>query len=104
MEIREFSGDIVLAVALVLSSLLLIHHVWQDPVASVGAVLMMIALSGLLLLLHRRIVQLERSLVSYQRTTRVSLEEIADKMLTQYSRTSSHVDEVVAEISHRVYR
>ena len=104
MEIQEFSADIVLAAALVLSSLLLIHRVWSDPIATTGAVVMMVALSGLFLLLHRRISLLERSLASYQRTTRVNLEEIADTMLAQYNRSSSHVDEVVNEISRRVYR
>ncbi len=104
MEIQEFSADIVLAATLVLSSLLLIHRVWSDPIATAGAVVMMIALSGLFFLLHRRISLLERSLASYQRTTRVNLEEIADTMLAQYNRTSSHVDEVVNEISRRVYR
>jgi uncharacterized membrane protein len=104
MEMREFSGDLVLCLVLIISSLILIHRLWSDLLAVLGVVFMMGSLSGLLLIIHRKIMLLERSLAVYQRTTRANLEEISTKMVQKYDGTIAHVDGVMEEFTKRIYR
>jgi hypothetical protein len=104
MDTREFSWDIILIIILVISALMLTSRLWTDPVLITGAVLMMISLGGLFLLIHRKIVRLEREVLQRERMARSSLEEISAKMVQKYDSTIAHFDGVVESLGKKIYR
>lgn len=104
MDTREFSWDIILIIILVISALMLTSRLWTDPVLITGAVLMMISLGGLFLLIHRKIVRLEREVLQRERMARASLEEISAKMVQKYDSTVAHFDGVVESLGKKIYR
>ncbi|MHC1626390.1 MAG: hypothetical protein ACXQTG_02520 [Methanoculleaceae archaeon] len=104
MEIKELAVDIVLTVIMVISTLCLILRFWQDFIAATAATLMMLSLGGLFLSLGMKIDRLDKSVIARERTMRVNLEEIAQMMAQKYDRTVAHIDEVVEDLTHRMYR
>ncbi len=104
MEIREFIGDIALAIVLVASTLVLVFRLWQDLIIAVSATLMMLSLGGLFLSLGAKIYQLNGSVIARERTMRLNLEEISDKMTRKYESTVQHLDDVVQDLTRRLYR
>lgn len=104
MEIREFFVDIVLTVIMIVSTLVLILRFWQDFTIAIAATLMMLSLGGLFLSMQVKVRRLERSVISRERMLRTNLEEISKRMAQKYDMAISHLDELVAEYSKRVYR
>ncbi|MGD1004501.1 MAG: hypothetical protein ABR887_03695 [Methanoregulaceae archaeon] len=104
MEIREYFIDIVLTVVLVISTLVLILRFWQDLTIAIAAVLMTLSLGGLFLSMQVKVRRLERSVISRERMLRTNLEEISKRMAQKHDMAISHLDELVAEYSRRVYR
>jgi len=104
MEIREYFIDIVLTVVLVISTLVLILRFWQDLTIAIAAVLMTLSLGGLFLSMQVKVRRLERSVISRERMLRTNLEEISKRMAQKHNMAISHLDELVAEYSRRVYR
>jgi hypothetical protein len=104
MEIREFTGDIILVIVSVISAVVLVLLLRSDPVIATAAGVLMVAIGGLFLSLHRKIRIMEKNIYNRERMTRVNLEEIATKMSHKYDATMDHIDEVVQEFSKRVYR
>lgn len=104
MEIREYFIDIVLTVVLIISTLVLILRFWQDLTIAIAAVLMTLSLGGLFLSMQVKVRRLERSVISRERMLRTNLEEISKRMAQKHDMAISHLDELVAEYSRRVYR
>ena len=104
MDTREFSWDFILIIILVISTLMLTSHLWTDPILITGAVLMMISIGGLFLIIHRKIIRLEREVLQRERMARSSLEEISTKMVQKYDSTVAHFDEIVQTLGRKIYR
>jgi hypothetical protein len=104
MDIREFTGDIILIVIAVISAVVLVLLMRSDPVIATAAGVLILAIGGLFLSLHRKIRIMEKNIYNRERMTRVNLEEIAVKMSRKYDNTITHFDEIVEEFSKRVYR
>ncbi len=104
MDIRDYLVDIILTIVLVISTLVLVTRLWQDLIISVSATLMMLAFGGLFISLAMKIRHLDESVISREHTMRVNLEEISNRMSQKYDNTVSHIDEVVNELSRRMYR
>lgn len=104
MDIREFTGDIILIVIAVISAVVLVLLMRSDPVIATVAGILILAIGGLFLSLHRKIRIMEKNIYNRERMTRVNLEEIAVKMSHKYDNTIAHFDEIVEEFSKRVYR
>jgi hypothetical protein len=104
MDIRDYLVDIILTIVLVVSTLVLVMRLWQDLIISVAATLMMLAFGGLFISLAMKIRHLEESVISREHTMRVNLEEISTRMSQKYDKTVSHIDDVVNELSRRMYR
>lgn len=104
MDIREYLGDVLLLVILVISTLVLVFNLNFDLIKSVAAALMMLSLGGLIFLVHWKVRLIEKSLINRERMVRLNMEEIAAKMAQKYDSHVSHIDGVVEEFSKRVYR
>ena len=104
MEIREYLLDIMLTVVMVISTLVLILRFWQDLTVAVAAALMTLSLGGLFLSMQVKVRQLERSVIIRERMLRTNLEEVAKRMAQKNDMAISHLDELIAEYSRRVYR
>ncbi len=104
MEIREYVADIVLIIILVVSSLVLVLRLWQDLTIAVAATLMMLSFGGLFLSMSAKIRHLDSSVIARERTMRVNLEEISNMMSKKYENTVTHLDEIVQDLSRRMYR
>lgn len=104
MDIREYLVDVLLTVVMIVSTLVLVNRFWQDLIIAVAAGLMIIALGGLLLSLNIKMRHLEKSVVIRERMLRSNLEEISNRMQNKYDMALSHLDELIAEFSRRVYR
>jgi hypothetical protein len=104
MEIREFFIDILLTVVMIISTLVLILRFWQDLTIAIAAILMTLSLGGLFLSLQVKVRHLERSVISRERMLRTNLEEMAKRMAQKHDMAITHLDELVAEYSKRVYR
>ncbi len=104
MEIGEYIGDIILIVILVVSTLVFITRLSQDPIVAAGAAIMMLSLGGLFLVMHSRIRRVERGMGARERIMKTNLEEIASKLSKKYDSSISHFDGILEELSKRVYR
>ena len=104
MDIREYLGDVILLVILVISTLVLVFNLNFDLIKSVAAALMMLSLGGLIFLVHWKVRLIEKSLANRERMVRLNMEEVAAKMAQKYDSHVSHIDGVVEEFSKRVYR
>jgi hypothetical protein len=104
MEIREYLIDLILTVVMIISTLVLILRFWQDLTIAIAAVLMMLSLGGLFLSMQVKVRRLERSVISRERMLRFNLEEISKRMAEKHDMAITHLDELIAEYSKRVYR
>lgn len=104
MEIGEYIGDLILVAILVVSTLVFITRLSQDPVVAAGAAIMMLSLGGLFLVMHSRIRRVERGMGARERVMKTNLEEIASKMAKKYDAAITHFDGILEELSKRVYR
>jgi hypothetical protein len=104
MDIREYIVDVILAVLLVISTLVLVMRLWQDLIIAVATVLMMSAFGGLFLSLAMKIRQLDESVMSRERTMRVNLEDLSNRMGQKYDNTIAHMEGIVNDLSRRMYR
>ncbi|MEN6396059.1 MAG: hypothetical protein ABFC78_06205 [Methanoregula sp.] len=104
MDIPEYLPDIVLTAIMVLSTLFLILRFWQDLFIAVAAALMMLSLGGLFLSLQVKVRNLEKNVITRERLLRTNLEEISTRMNEKYDVTTSHLEELVGEVTKRVYK
>jgi predicted signal transduction protein with EAL and GGDEF domain len=104
MDIRDYMVDILLTIILVVSTLVLVVRLWQDLIIAVAATLMMLSFGGLFISLGMKIRHLDENVISREHTMRVNLEEISTRMSQKYDATVAHIDEVVSELSRRMYR
>ncbi len=104
MEIRELIGDIVLAIVMVVSTVVLVMRFWQDLIIAVAATFAMLSLGGLIISLGIKVLSLEQNVIQRERTMRVNLEEIARTMNAKYDNTVTHIEDIVDGLSRRMYR
>lgn len=104
MDIREYLGDVILLLILVISTLILVFNLNFDLIKSLAAALMMLSLGGLIFLVHWKVRRIERSLANRERMIRMNMEEIATKMAQKYDSHVSQIDSVVEEFAKRIYR
>jgi hypothetical protein len=104
MDIHEYLVDILLAIVMIVSTLVLILRFWQDLTIAIAAALMTLSLGGLFLSLQVRLRRLEQSVVSRERLLRSNLEEISTRMAQKHDMTIAHLDNLVSEYSKRVYK
>jgi hypothetical protein len=104
MDIPEYLPDILLTAVMVISTLFLILRFWQDLTIAIAAALMMLSLGGLFLSLQIKVRNLEKSVITRERMLRTNLEEISTHMTEKYDKTTSHLEDLVGEVSKRVYK
>jgi len=104
MDIRDYARDIILVIILVIATLALVTRLWYDITIALGAILMMLALGGLLLSQSIRIRSLERSIQVRDKAIRANLEEISANLVQKYDATATHLDNVINEFGKRIYR
>lgn len=104
MDEREKTKDIVLAVILVISTLVMVIRLWQDWIVAVSTGLMMISLAGLILSLCSRIADLENSISAREMTMRMNIEGISKEIDEKCERMVGEVEDALSSLSRRVYR
>jgi hypothetical protein len=104
MDIQEYIVDIILTIVLVISTLVLVMRLWQDLTIAVAATLMMLSFGGLFIDMSMRIHRLDENVTSRERTMRVNLEELSNKMSLKYENTVAHMESIVTDLSRRMYR
>ena len=104
MDIPEYLPDILLTAVMVISTLFLILRFWQDLTIAIAAALMMLSLGGLFLSLQIKVRNLEKNVIARERMLRSNLEEISTHMTTEYDKTTGHLEDLVSELSKRVYK
>jgi len=104
MDIPDYLPDILLTAVMVISTLVLILRFWQDLIIAVAAALMMLSLGGLFLSLQIKVRNLEKNVITRERMLRTNLEEISSRMNEKYDQTTSHLEDLVGEVSKRVYK
>jgi len=104
MDMREYSGDIILSIILVISTLVLVLRVWQDLIIGVSTALMMLSLAGLFLSIGKKINDLNENVASRERTIRMNLDEVSGTVEKKCDLMISDVNTIVQELSRRVYR
>jgi hypothetical protein len=104
MDIPEYLPDILLTAVMVISTLVLILRFWQDLTIAVAAALMMLSLGGLFLSLQIKVRNLEANVITRERMLRSNLEEISTHMTAEYDKTTTHLEDLVTELSKRVYK
>lgn len=101
--------DVGLAVLMTLSSIILTNS-WlsrvgnSDPVIVLSAMILVGSLAALILLLNMRIIKLEETLNSKERSIRLNIkgvEENLDKRMEAIAQSTSHS---IGEFSKRIYR
>ena len=104
MDIREYLGDIILIIILGASTwwlFSLLRATWEITSA---ALLMVLSLAGLLVIIHHRIRLIERNITNRERMIRVNLEDISAKMAQRYDSSIDRIEDIVQEVSRKVYR
>lgn len=104
MDIPEYLPDILLTAVMVISTLFLILRFWQDLTIAIAAALMMLSLGGLFLSLQIKVRNLEKNVITRERMLRSNLEEISTHMTAEYDKTTGHLEDLVSELSKRVYK
>ena len=104
MDIPEYLPDILLTAVMVISTLVLILRFWQDLTVAIAAALMMLSLGGLFLSLEIKVRNLESNVITRERMLRSNLEEISTHMTAEYDKTTAHLEDLVTELSKRVYK
>lgn len=104
MDEREKTKDIILAVILVISTLVMVIRLWQDWIVAVSTGLMMISLAGLILSLCRRLESLEKSISAREMTMRMNLDQITRSIDEKCDRMVEDVEATIGSLSRRVYR
>ncbi|MGA2161661.1 MAG: hypothetical protein ABSG28_05625 [Methanoregula sp.] len=104
MDIPEYLPDILLTAVMVISTLFLILRFWQDLTIAIAAALMMLSLGGLFLSLQIKVRNLEKNVITRERMLRTNLEEISTHMTEEYDKTTGHLEDLVGELSKRVYK
>lgn len=104
MDIQGSIVDIILAIVLIISTLVLILRVWQDMILAVAATLMMASLAGLFLSLGSKISNLDQNVVARERTMRMNLDELNQMVCNKCDTMITEVHQIVGELSRRVYR
>jgi len=104
MDERERTKDIILAVILVISTLVMVIRLWQDWIVAVSTGLMMISLAGLILSLCRRLESLEKSISAREMTMRMNLDQITRTLDEKCDRMVGDVEATISSLSRRVYR
>lgn len=104
MNIKDFIGDVILLLVLVIATLFLAFNQNFDWINTIAIVLIMLSLGGLIVLVHYSVISIEQEMINRERMIRVNLEEISMKMTQKYDSTIAHVEDIVEEFSKRVYR
>ena len=104
MDIREYLGDIILIIILAASTWWLFSLLRARWEITVAVLVMMLSLAGLLVIIHYRVRTIERNITNRERMIRVNLEEISAKMAQRYDSSVDRIEEIVNEVSRRVYR
>jgi hypothetical protein len=104
MDIREYLGDIILIIILAASTLWLFSLLMADQARTIAAMLIVLSLAGLLVIVHHKIRLIERNITNRERMIRVNLEEISAKMAQRYDSSIARIEDVVEEVSRKVYR
>lgn len=104
MDERERTKDIVLAVILVISTLVMVIRLWQDWIVAVSTGLMMISLAGLILSLCKRLESLEKAITTREMAMRINLDEITKNIDEKCDRMVDDVEATINSLSRRVYR
>ncbi|MBN1432401.1 MAG: hypothetical protein JW931_06475 [Methanomicrobiaceae archaeon] len=104
MDERERTKDIILAIILVISTLVMVIRLWQDWIVAVSTGLMMISLAGLILSLCKRLESLEKAINAREMTMRMNLDEISRNIDEKCDRMVGDVEATVSSLSRRVYR
>ncbi len=70
MDVREYTGDIILVAVLVISAVVLISRLYYDLIIVTSAFLVALSLGLFLLMIHRKIRVIEQNMISRERMIR----------------------------------
>ncbi|NYT06707.1 MAG: hypothetical protein GKC05_00415 [Methanomicrobiales archaeon] len=104
MDIREYLGDIILIIILAASTWWLFSLLMADQARTFAAMGIVLSLAGLLVIIHHKVRIIERNITNRERMIQVNLEEISAKMAQRYDSSVERIEDIVNEVSRRVYR
>jgi hypothetical protein len=104
MDIREYLGDIILIIILAASTWWLFSLLRASWEISAALLLIVLSLAGLLVIIHHKVRLIERNITNRERMIRINLEEISAKMAQRYDSSIERIEDIVSEVSRRVYR
>ena len=104
MELQDFITEIILTVILVISTLVLVLRFWQDAIVAVTAVIVVLSLWCLFLVIDLKIRELNNNILMRERNLRINMDEVAKQISDKNDRTLQQMNELISEISRRMYR
>jgi F0F1-type ATP synthase membrane subunit b/b' len=104
MDIREYLGDIILIIVLAGSTWWFFSLLGAVPVAIIAVLLIFLSFAGLLLIMHAKLRRIEKQLAAREGMIKVNLEEISAGMAERYDSSIRKIEDIVTEVSKRVYR
>jgi hypothetical protein len=104
MDIREYLGDIILIIVLAGATWWFFSMLGAIPEAIIAILLIFLSFAGLLLIIHHKLRRIEKQLAAREGMIKVNLEEISVGMAERYDSSIRKIEDIVAEVSKRVYR
>jgi hypothetical protein len=104
MDIREYLGDIILIIVLAGATWWFFSLLGAIPEAIIAILLIFLSFAGLLLIIHHKLRRIEKQLAAREGMITVNLEEISVGMAERYDSSIRKIEDIVAEVSKRVYR
>lgn len=104
MEMQDFITEIILTIILVISTLVLVLRFWQDAIVAVTAVIVVLSLWCLFVIIDMKIRELNENILMRERNLRINMDEVAKQITEKNDRTLQQMNELISEISRRMYR
>lgn len=104
MEMQDYITEIILTIILVISTLVLVLRFWQDAIVAVTAVIVVLSLWCLFVIIDMKIRELNENILMRERNLRVNMDEVAKQISEKNDRTLQQMNELISEISRRMYR
>jgi len=104
MELQDFITEIILTIILVISTLVLVLRFWQDAIVAVTAVIVVLSLWCLFIIIDLKIRELNENILMRERNLRINMDEVAKQISEKNDHTLQQMNELISEISRRMYR
>lgn len=104
MEMQDYITEIILTIILVISTLVLVLRFWQDAIVAVTAIVVVLSLWCLFIIIEMKIRELNENILMRERNLRLNMDEVAKQITEKNDRTLQQMNELISEISRRMYR